>query len=312
MSACSSAPPPPPPTYIFREHKATVNYVCIFDSDKYMASCDADGWIVIWRLKTRRVVISWKAHADNCLKIAVSSSQKLISQGRDSMLYIWKLDLHQQPAKAEKINSIAYNDVGFCKFSSLEDDESEFICFASMEDIGFFGIFDVTQSKWIIQSGGEKTHGACMAVEMFKSSGSLFVLVGYENGEIALWEINEGESRAIWRKQRHKEPNLTRSYFISSSADNRICQQSLMTGDVLNEILTKKSGVPAVKIRHDNKIFATGGYDGKLRVFSIKKMKPLAVLSFHRDTIYSIDFGTQSNWLVGASQDNRISLWNIF
>jgi WD40 repeat protein len=41
-------------------------------------------------------------------------------------------------------------------------------------------------------------------------------------------------------------------------------------------------------------------------------MKPLAVLTYHKDTTYCIDFGTDANWLVGSSQDNRISLWSIF
>lgn len=50
----------------------------------------------------------------------------------------------------------------------------------------------------------------------------------------------------------------------------------------------------------------------RLRIFSTKTMKPLAILCFHRNTVYSLDFGIENNWLVGASQDNRISLWNIF
>lgn len=54
-----------------------------------------------------------------------------------------------------------------------------------------------------------------------------------------------------------------RTFVISSSADNQICKYSLATGDVINKITIKKSGIVALKIRPDNKIFALGGYDGR-------------------------------------------------
>lgn len=41
-------------------------------------------------------------------------------------------------------------------------------------------------------------------------------------------------------------------------------------------------------------------------------MKPLAILSYHRNTTYGLDFSRNGNWLIGSSQDNRISLWSIF
>lgn len=50
----------------------------------------------------------------------------------------------------------------------------------------------------------------------------------------------------------------------------------------------------------------------RIRVFSARSMKPLAVLCYHRDSIYSIDFGAHGNWLMAASKDRRISLWNLF
>lgn len=82
-------------------------------------------------------------------------------------------------------------------------------------------------------------------------------------------------------------------------------------------------------IRPDNKIFATGGYDGKyvhcgffkrevliimssIRVFSVKSMKPLAVLKCHKDSVYGIEFGSNNKWLLASSQDYRISSWIIY
>jgi WD40 repeat protein len=50
----------------------------------------------------------------------------------------------------------------------------------------------------------------------------------------------------------------------------------------------------------------------RIRIFSYKTMKPLAVLSYHRDSVTSIDFGKENkSWLIAAS-DINISLWNIY
>ncbi|CAO0795476.1 unnamed protein product [Mucor circinelloides] len=324
---------PPPPTYIFREHKDTVNYVHLFNQDQYLASCDADGWVVIWKMKTRRVVLKWKAHKDSCLKVTTmtatatattSEKHTLISQGRDNMIHIWKLHIGDENQDPSLETSIVYNALGFCKFSLDEQqNESTLVCFPSKDDIAMFDIYDLTYQCYVLQNIGQTdsgTHrlGSCMAVELFRTSDGLFVLAAYESGSTALWEIKQSKSTLIWQKKEHQEPVLDlsidpiRTFVISSSADNQICKYSLATGDVISKITIKKSGAVALRIRPDNKIFALGGYDGRIRLFSVKSMKPLAVLSYHKDTVYSVDFSQSDNWMVCASQDHRISLWSIF
>ncbi|KAI8638890.1 WD40-repeat-containing domain protein [Parasitella parasitica] len=308
---------PPPPTYIFREHKSTVNYVHFFCQDQYLASCDADGWVIVWRMKTRRVVKKWKAHKDSCLKVVTMDEHTLISQGRDNMIYIWKLHIEGENQDPTVDASIVYNALGFCKFSlHMTQDESSLICFPS-KDIAMFDIYDLTYQCYVLQNIGQTdsgTHrlGACMAIELFKTSDGLFVLSAYESGSIALWEIKESKPVLIWQRKEHQEPDSSRIFAISSSVDNQICKHSLTTGDVINKITIKKSGIMAVKIRPDNKVFALGGCDGRIRLFSVKSMKALAVLSYHKDTVYGVNFSQTGNWLICASQDHRISLWSIF
>jgi WD40 repeat protein len=53
----------------------------------------------------------------------------------------------------------------------------------------------------------------------------------------------------------------------------------------------------------------------RIRVFSAKTLKPLAVLSFHRESVYSVAFCSlpaEKHYLVGASKDQRISLWTLY
>lgn len=41
---------------------------------------DGDGWIVIWQMRTRRPILKWKAHKDNCLKVTTLKNNTLIRQ----------------------------------------------------------------------------------------------------------------------------------------------------------------------------------------------------------------------------------------
>ncbi|KAG2235902.1 hypothetical protein INT48_008205 [Thamnidium elegans] len=284
MATKSLPQAPPPPTYIFREHKSSVNSVHLFDNDQYLASSDGDGWVIIWSMRTKRPLLKWKAHKDNCLKVTTVKNNQLISQGRDNMIHIWQLPSLQDASLnevPELISSIVYNGLGFCKFSYDDSEESMLLCFPSIEEIALFDIYDLTYQRYLARNigqidSGSVRLGSCMAVELFRTSDTLFVLAGYESGTVALWEINK-TSKLVWHQQVHTEP-----------------------------------GIVAVKIRPDNKIFASGGYDGRIRIFSVKSMKPLAILSYHRNTTYGLDFSRNGNWLIGSSQDNRISLWSIF
>ena len=77
-------------------------------------------------------------------------------------------------------------------------------------------------------------------------------------------------------------------------------------------------------IRPDKKIVVCGGWDGRLRIFSWvkpEKLKPLAVLNFHADTVEAVAFSDQDveggrlhgrKVLVAGGKDGKASLWDIY
>ncbi|CAM1511002.1 Fc.00g085150.m01.CDS01 [Cosmosporella sp. VM-42] len=60
--------------------------------------------------------------------------------------------------------------------------------------------------------------------------------------------------------------------------------------DPLKQVNTKHSGQQSLKIRSDGRIFATAGWDSKVRVYSAKTLKELAVLKWHQVGCYAIAF----------------------
>lgn len=47
---------------------------------------------------------------------------------------------------------------------------------------------------------------------------------------------------------------------------------------VLATLEVKQQGIADICIRPDQRLFATAGWDGKVRVFHYKKLRPLAIL----------------------------------
>ncbi|KAK3318215.1 WD40-repeat-containing domain protein [Apodospora peruviana] len=58
----------------------------------------------------------------------------------------------------------------------------------------------------------------------------------------------------------------------------------------LKTVNTKHSGQQGLRIRSDGRIFATAGWDSKVRVYSAKTLKEVAVLKWHQVGCYAIAF----------------------
>jgi WD40 repeat protein len=94
---------------------------------------------------------------------------------------------------------------------------------------------------------------------------------------------------------------------------------------------TAYPGRAGLAVRDDGRILAIAGWDGFVRVHSAKTFKPLAVLEYHRESVYCVafaDVASSSNhqsaslekefmgkgrpWLAAAGKDERISLWELY
>lgn len=60
---------PATPVYILRGHTAPIHALHIYNQNLRLISGDANGWIVVWDLVTKRPVASWKSHAGAVLEV---------------------------------------------------------------------------------------------------------------------------------------------------------------------------------------------------------------------------------------------------
>jgi len=86
-----------------------------------------------------------------------------------------------------------------------------------------------------------------------------------------------------------------------------------------SELCIKNPGVNGVRIRPDQKVFASAGWDGRIRIFSWKSLRPLAVLTQHKNGgVMDLAFSSQqvAMWhapiMAAAGMDGQISLWDLY
>ncbi|KAH6889189.1 WD40-repeat-containing domain protein [Thelonectria olida] len=89
-----------------------------------------------------------------------------------------------------------------------------------------------------------------------------------------------------------KPQSLLSAALKSSSTSSRPATSPALQEwkDPLKVINTKHSGQQSLRIRSDGRIFATAGWDSKVRVYSAKTMKELAVLKWHQVGCYAVAF----------------------
>jgi WD40 repeat protein len=207
-----------------------------------------------------------------------------------------------------------------------------------------------------------------MAISIFyhRLTTHLSVIAGYESGHTVVSQLSTKQTwQMLYATQAHTQPilsldvSISNEYFLTSSADATIAKHPIpvsienvimaVPSVPLKTVQTKHAGQQGLRIRNDGRIFATAGWDSKVRVYSAKGMKELAVLKWHKDGCYSVAFadvgatagsegfeakdddkalmkrlGTMTvqeqriwkakagHWLAAGSKDGKISLWDIY
>lgn len=193
-----------------------------------------------------------------------------------------------------------------------------------------------------------------MAIHLFEaspphqSSPKLYCLAGYEDGSVCLY-VRDGDATTktiegrgwtqLWRYKEHTEsvfalgldPNAR--FAISVSADTKLVKYDLLNGHVEKPLVHvgKHAGNGAVAIRRDGRVCAIGGWDGKVRLYSTKKVKSLGTLTYHKDGCFAVCFArpvissevedeeelevaeivSRGLWLASGGKDSRICIWPL-
>ncbi|KAL1967998.1 hypothetical protein VTN77DRAFT_2415 [Rasamsonia byssochlamydoides] len=141
--AAAAQHPPATPRYILRGHASPIHALHFFAENSRLVSADADGWVVIWNVVTKRPRVVWKAHEGAVLEVKgfcfceSGEEMEVFTHGRDHKLRVWRitsadeerLDKSLPVERSSKsssatttaqpwlVHSLAVNALNFCAFS---------------------------------------------------------------------------------------------------------------------------------------------------------------------------------------------------
>ena len=143
-----------------------------------------------------------------------------------------------------------------------------------------------------------------MALKLLYHTSNLLCVAGYESGHCAVQRhvADSNNWDQIYLTHPHSQPVLSLDLspvltcFFSSAADDVVARHLLSpeskthVDETPRVLHTKHSGQQGLRVRSDAKIFATAGWDSRVRVYSAKTLKELAVLKWHKEGCYAVDF----------------------
>lgn len=143
--------------------------------------------------------------------------------------------------------------------------------------------------------------------EVFVPSSSMVAVAGCAGDADALSELPEKEQGTVSTIKVKLADDLPDGSFMRASIRSKARTCSIESGG--------KIGVSISRFRPDGRIFAVGGWDHRLRLFSRTSSKPLAILRGHEDSVTAIDWANNaalSGLLATGAGDGRICLWRVF
>ncbi|KAL8910908.1 MAG: hypothetical protein Q9171_003863 [Xanthocarpia ochracea] len=172
----------------------------------------------------------------------------------------------------------------------------------------------------VIHADRNITTGMVMALEIQAQSTKLQVVAGYESGHTMVFvQADPGaQFQRLYCAQSHSQPVLSMAIlpsqdcYLTTSADAIVAKHPLPAAQgiwktelkPLKVVQTKHSGQQGLQVRSDGKIFATAGWDARVRVYSSKTTKELAVLKWHKVGCYSTAFAEIGNFSPIEAEDD--------
>ncbi len=144
-----------------------------------------------------------------------------------------------------------------------------------------------------------------MALSLLHQGPTLTLVAGYENGLAAVAQLDaHGRWTVVYQAKSHSQPILSLdvspddAFFLTSSADAIIAKHPLPTTTTttaihttpLKTLNTKHAGQQSLCIRSDARLFATAGWDARVRIYSAKTLAEVAVLKWHTAGCYAAAF----------------------
>ena len=326
--------------YSFLGHQGLIEDLCFSNDGKILISSSIDSTIRVWQIAQSKCLRVMGGGRGRIPAIALTADNKTlasVSEGNND-LRLW--DLHRGkclrlfPGYSDRIWSIAFHpdekilasasERGVARLWNIETGnyrELEHLSKVKSVAISPDGrllvsvsynyqlqIWDLTSDRCIATA--EVAHNFSWSVAFSPDSQKIITSSG--DGQLRCWDAIKGE--LINTIAAHQNivlgtvfiDNLT---VASTSADKTVKLWNLATGKC-DRTLQHDSVVWSVAFNSHTKILATGGEDGKVRLWHSVTGEHLTTFSGHTQLVVCLNFSRDGRLLASGGNDRTIQIWD--
>ncbi|CAH1107594.1 unnamed protein product [Psylliodes chrysocephalus] len=307
---------PPDPVFCFREDMGHVHCLsfCVRSSNfvSHILAGTEKGTVYFCDLETNRM--QHKQEMGESIQSLHSFDFKIITQEKEGILKLWSVK--KSSYQVDRTHKCA---PGFGR--SILVEEALFV----PQENSCVDVIDLDNFEKIKKLSPERENlGSVMALEQVIIGNTTCIMAGYETGDVILWDMNTFQPCGHIKLQDQLTSltfdSLTKTG-VAGGASNFLQLFTINTSyefAVKLELSITNKGCSIVKLRPDRKILVAGCWDSKIRLFSWKSLRILAVLAEHKESITDVKFSPlpvnywKSNIMAASSSDGVISLWNVY
>lgn len=299
-----------------------------------LASGDASGNVIFWDTHLEEALLSVEPGLARSPVIAILQdpfSEKIFVQHKNG--FVKDFSLHQNLVTSRLSLEVANDSVrrvftdSFCAMKMLhrgvlvgpggEERASEIELRDSRAD------FNLKPQLSFLDSSDQRGMVMCLDSNSASETEGHFeakIVAGYENGDVATWDTR-APMEPLTTVSMSKEvilgvccsPRGGDIVVAASAVDNLLaaCGDEIIARGPL-----RKKGVGSICWRGDGRVIASGGWDGRVRVWDGKRnrnfLRRLGSLRWHDGHVQCVAFSHLRGHLASGGRDRTIALWRIY
>jgi WD40 repeat protein len=306
--------------------------------------------MIEWNITTRRSAHTFTdAHTQTILQIHANEDM-ICTQGREGDLKCWDIETRKTLHGVHFITPYEVQQLSFCKFSILGSlaalpHSKNVVALHQVNKTSNQHVALIDPDNKMQQSATNR--GMLMSVLLHRRNEIDYLLCGMENGQTLLYDIRntaepvrtylppklQAEMKdSVFEEEEDLfamsgDPVLVLALhgerFITGTTGNTLSVMSLNEEAVVKQYALSHPGISdiATAENHPDKIISrimcTAGWDHRVRIFDMKRHKPLALYKYHTQTVNCVDIqkvvtdDQDGCLLASGSKDNRIALWPL-
>lgn len=316
---------PPDPKFLLRGDMDENVHSLLFsiNSDvEHLYAGDGNGTVHIWDLKTNRIKYQLSDGSSPCFNLHTTDETDLVVQRRHGVIDVYKMNESNWVLD----RSTNYEYCSFCR-SQLLPEKDALLIPLDCSVVGTLSLktFEVVSTLDPSKLPYSNKLGMVMAMKPLADVNGL-ALVAYEGGQLLLWDARKNDVLSSLPVEHYPmafdfDASLMRGVLGSASEKLEIFEMSHnhTLSHKSTKLLEHVSGISVLSVRPDKKIVTAGCWDGRMMLFSWKKLRPLAILKEHGASVYDIVYSQckieaydAKCLMAAAGKDGFISMWDIY